>query len=457
LITLFLYWELMAIVSTVVIWCGANPRARAAGIRYALLHLLGGVVLKVGIEGITVHTKSIDLQPMLATDFDTWMLLIGILINAATPPLAAWLSDAYPASTPTGSVFLSAFTTKTAVLALLLLFPGEPVLIGIGLAMALYGIVYALLESDGRRLLAYTIVNQVGIMVCAVGLGTPQALNGAAALAVVNIVVMGLLFMTAGAVVYRTGGRNGGAPGGLVGAMPVTALCAVIGGLAISGVPLFAGFAAFPMLLEAASGSGRAVVYFLLLLTAVGVWLHAGLRYPWLVFFRTRTGPAPQGASEEAPWNMRLAMVLFAALSVGVGVYPDLLYRHLPYAVGDGPYSAGNVIFTLEVLGFAGLAFVLARRFVPYSTKVHLDADWLWRVAFKRLAGVGTTALTACAAAGARALGATAGPLARLRQRLFGPGTEDGSRGTFARSWPIGTTALWIAVLLSGYVLAYYF
>ena len=180
LITLFLYWELMALFSTVVVWCGGTAGARAAGIRYAIMHLLGGVILKVGIEGIAVHTGSIDIQPMLATSFDSWMILIGILINAAAPPLSAWLADAYPESSPTGSVFLSAFTTKTAVLVLMLLFPGEAVLIWIGIYMIMYGIIYALLENDARRILAYSIVNQVGFMVCAIGIGTQLALNGAA-------------------------------------------------------------------------------------------------------------------------------------------------------------------------------------------------------------------------------------------------------------------------------------
>ncbi|MGD8482186.1 MAG: proton-conducting transporter membrane subunit, partial [Gammaproteobacteria bacterium] len=198
LISLFLFWELMALFSTVVVWCGGTPAARAAGIRYAIMHLIGGVILKVGIEGVMVHTGSIEVQPMLATNFDTWMILIGILINAAAPPISAWLSDAYPESSPTGSVFLSAFTTKTAVLALILLFPGEPVLIGVGLYMVMYGIIYALLENDVRRILAFSIVNQVGFMVCAVGIGTQMAINGAAAHAFAHIIYKALLFMSAG-------------------------------------------------------------------------------------------------------------------------------------------------------------------------------------------------------------------------------------------------------------------
>ena len=290
LISLFLFWELMALFSTVVVWCGGTPAARAAGIRYAIMHLLGGVILKVGIEGVVVHTGSIEIQPMLANNFDTWMMLIGILINAAAPPVSAWLSDSYPNSSPTGSVFLSAFTTKTAVIALILLFPGEPVLIGIGLFMVMYGIIYALLENDIRRILAYSIVNQVGFMVCAVGIGTEMALNGAAAHAFAHIIYKALLFMSAGVVVYRTGFNRCTEVGGLFRTMPLTAICGIIGALAISGFPLTSGFTTKTMISQAAADESLAFVYMMLAAASAGVFLHAGIKFPWFVFFQKDSG-----------------------------------------------------------------------------------------------------------------------------------------------------------------------
>ena len=271
LISLFLFWELMALFSTVVVWCGGTPGARAAGIRYAIMHLLGGVILKVGIEGVMVHTGSIEVRPMMADNFDHWMILIGILINAAAPPLSAWLSDAYPESSPTGSVFLSAFTTKTAVLALILLFPGEPLLIGIGLFMVMYGIIYALLENNIRRILAFSIVNQVGFMVCAIGIGTQMAINGAAAHAFAHIIYKALLFMSAGAVVYRTGRNKCSEVGGLFRTMPLTAVCGIIGALAISGFPLTSGFTTKTMISQAAANESLVWVYFLLAAASAGV------------------------------------------------------------------------------------------------------------------------------------------------------------------------------------------
>ena len=449
LITFFLYWELMALFSTVVVWCGGTPGARAAGIRYAIMHLLGGVILKVGIEGVAVHTGSIDVQPMLATNFDTWMILAGILINAAAPPVSAWLSDAYPEASPTGSVFLSAFTTKTAVLALILLFPGEPVLIGIGLFMVMYGIIYALLENDVRRILAYSVVNQVGFMVCAVGIGTQMALNGAAAHAFAHILYKALLFMSAGAVIYRTGFSKCTDLGGLFRTMPLTAVCGIIGALAISGFPLTSGFTTKTMISQAAADESLVFVYFMLAAASAGVFLHAGIKFPWFVFFQKDSGLRPK----DAPWNMAAAMVLLSALCILLGVFPNLLYEFLPYPVDYVPYTAGKVLFYLQLLLFSGLAFFLLLPLMKRTLTISLDTDWLWRVLLFRIA----RAIHAAVAAVGLALQTRVSQvLAALRDRAGDHfGTQLTRAGVFARAWSIGTTALWIAVLLTAYVLVY--
>ncbi len=454
LITLFLYWELMALFSTVIVWSGGTPAARAAGIRYAIMHLFGGVILKVGIEGIVIHTGSIDIQPMLATNFDTWMVLIGILINAAAPPVSAWLSDAYPESSPTGSVFLSAFTTKTAVLALIMLFPGEPVLIGVGLFMVMYGIIYALLENDARRILAYSIVNQVGFMVCAVGIGTQMALNGAAAHAFAHIIYKALLFMSAGVVVYRTGKTKCTDLGGLFRTMPLTTVCGIIGALAISGFPLTSGFTTKNMIAQAAIGESLTVVYFALAAASAGVFLHAGIKFPWFVFFQRDSGLRPK----DAPWNMAAAMVLFSALCILIGVFPEVFYRFLPFPVTYEAYTAGKVLFYLQLLLFSGLAFFLLLPLMQRTLTISLDTDWIWRVALHSLAGRSYEGL---ARAGrfieARVRAAIGGTIARVQRYLDSPASDRAGRlEIFSRAQPIGSTALWIAVLLTGYVLAYF-
>jgi len=448
LISLFLFWELMALFSTVVVWCGGTPGARAAGIRYAIMHLLGGVILKVGIEGVYVHTGSLEVQPMLATNFDTWMVLIGILINAAAPPISAWLSDAYPRSSPTGSVFLSAFTTKTAVLVLILLFPGEPALIAVGLYMVMYGIIYALLENDIRRILAFSIVNQVGFMVCAVGIGTQMAINGAAAHAFAHIIYKALLFMSAGVVVYRTGFNKCTEVGGLFRTMPLTAVCGIVGALAISGFPLTSGFTTKTMISQAAADQGLVAVYFLLAAASAGVFLHAGIKFPWFVFFQRDSGLRPK----DAPWNMAAAMVFFSVLCILFGVAPELLYRFLPYPVDYQAYTPGKVVFYLQLLLFSGLAFFLLLPMMKRTNTLTLDTDWIWRIGLRRSWFAIESQL---GRAGSWLSSVRKRMLERMstRARFFFGGSP---RGVFAQAWPIGTTAIWIAVLLTAYVTFYY-
>jgi multicomponent Na+:H+ antiporter subunit D len=454
LITMFLYWELMAIFSTIVVWCGGTPGARAAGIRYAIMHLLGGVVLKVGIEGVVVGTGSIQIQPMLATDFSTWMILIGILINAAAPPVSAWLADAYPESTPTGSVFLSAFTTKTAVLALILLFPGEPVLIGIGLFMVMYGIIFALLENDVRRILAYSVVNQVGFMVVAVGIGTEMALNGATAHAFAHIIYKALLFMSAGVVIYRTGKNKCMELGGLFRTMPLTCICGIIGALAISSFPLTSGFTTKSMISQAAVDGNLVWVYMALTAASAGVFLHAGIKFPWFVFFQKDSGLRPK----DAPWNMGLAMIIFASLCILLGIFPELLYGLLPYPVDYQPYTVGKVLFYLQLLLFSGLAFFVLLPLMKRTMTISLDTDWLWRRAAVSLVRIIEQILSSIGEVIAVRRVRLQKFLHRMAINYLGqPHTADSKeRGVFARSWPVGTTALWIAGLLSAYVLLYY-
>ena len=453
LITLFVYWELMALFSTIIVWCGGSPTARAAGIRYAVMHLLGGVILKVGILGIVMGTGSIEIQPMLATNFDSWLVLIGILINAAAPPVSAWLADAYPNSSATGSVFLSAFTTKTAVLTLILLFPGEPVLVWTGLFMVMYGIIYALLENDIRRILAYSIVNQVGFMVCAIGIGTQMAINGAAAHAFAHIIYKALLFMSAGAVIYRTGMTRCSDVGGLFRTMPLTTICGIIGALAISGFPLTSGFTTKTMISQAAANEGLVTVYMLLAAASAGVFLHAGIKFPWFVFFQKDSGLRPK----DAPWNMGLAMALFAGLCILLGVAPNLLYQLLPYPVDYVPYTAGKVLFYLQLLMFSGLAFFLCLPLMKRTLTISLDFDWFWRVVMFRSAHFALEFATASRAKLDALAGGIGQAVAQTARKNMGKADEKSRPGVLARAWPIGATALWIIVLLSLYIGVYYF
>ena len=447
LITLFIWWEIMAIFSTIVVWCGGTEASRRAGIRYAMMHLLSGILLKIGIEGVYVHTGSLDIQAMLATDFYRWLILIGILINAAAPPFSAWLPDAYPETSPTGAVFLSAFTTKTAVLALILLFPGEQVLIWIGLYMVFYGIIYALLENDARRILAYSIINQVGFMVTAIGIGTELALNGAALHAFAHIIYKALLLMSAGVVVYRTGMRKCTDLGGLFRTMPVTCICGIIGALAISSFPLTSGYTTKTMISVAAEQEHLVFVWYMLAAASAGVFLHAGIKFPWFVFFQKDSGLRPK----DAPWNMAAAMIFFAFLCIALGIYPDPLYAMLPNAAIVSLYKPEKVVLYLQLLLFSGLAFFLLLNYMKRTLTITLDLDWIWRVAVLR---AGNLVYDACAVVRTAAEKTVLSFLKTGQERLDELSERDGLilRATSAT----GLAALYAMVLLTLYILVYY-
>ena len=444
LITLFVFWELMAIGSTLVIWSAGTRLAYRASLRYMMIHLLGGVLLMAGIAGHVADTGSIAFQRLATDSVAHWLILAGFLLNAGAPPLSAWLPDAYPEASWSGTVFLSAFTTKAAVYVLLRGFPGTEILVYIGLFMVFYGIVYALLENDMRRILAYSIVNQVGFMVTGVGLGTEMALNGAASHAFTHIIYKALLLMSAGSVLLMTGKRKCTDLGGLFQSMPLTAWCGIIGALSISSFPLTSGFVSKSMISQAASDMHLLAVWLLLAAASAGVFLPAGIKFPWFVFFQKDSGLRPP----DPPHNMRLAMLFFSALCIGLGIYPDPLYAMLPYPVEYVPYTAVHVVTQLQLLLFSGLAFFLLLDFLRRTLTITLDVDWFYR-AFRGW----QTSLRALCLLGSRGEH-------RLRQFVAvawkGLERHHGPEGVLARTWPTGSMALWMMVLLLAYLLLYY-
>ena len=375
LISLFIFWELMALASTLVIWSAQNEKSYKAGMRYISIHLLGGVILMCGIAGYVYETNSIAFTHMQLNSISTWLILCGFLLNAGAPPLTAWLADAYPEASYSGMVFLSAFTTKTAVYVLLRGFPGTELLIYIGLFMIFYGIIYALLENDIRRILAYSIINQVGFMVCGIGIGTEMALNGTAAHAFTHIIYKALLLMSAGSVLYMTGKRKCTELGGLVQSMPLTAICGIVGALAISSFPLTSGFISKSMITQASIDEHVLWIWLLLQIASAGVFLHAGIKFPWFVFFQKDSGLRPT----DPPINMKISMVFFAVICILIGIFPNILYNILPYNVNYQPYTVAHTITQLQLLLFSGLAFFIMLPLMKRTLTISLDFDWFYR------------------------------------------------------------------------------
>jgi len=381
--TLFVFWEIMAISSVFLVFYRKTKRSLEAGFRYILVHLFGGCVLLCGIVIHAVTTGSLAFELF---DFGTLaakFILVGFLLNAAVPPLHAWLADAYPEATITGAVFMTAFTTKSAVYVLLRGFPGVELLVWMGAIMALYGVVYAVLENDIRRLLAYHIVSQVGYMICGIGLGSEMAINGAAAHAFCHILYKSVLFMGMGAVIYVTGrskmtdlqGRS------LYKKMPITLALYMVGAFSISAVPLFNGFVSKTMIVAAAGALHRPSIELMLHLASIGTFLHTGLKLPWGVWFGTNKGTEDViEEAKEPPFNMLLAMGIAAGLCTLTGVYPKILYDILPYPVDFHPYAASNVVAMMQMLVLTLAAFWIYIDKLGGEATVSLDTDWPYRM-----------------------------------------------------------------------------
>jgi multicomponent Na+:H+ antiporter subunit D len=454
LVTLFVYWELTAISSVFLIWASRSERATRAGLRYLVIQvgsgvlLLAGVVLHYRATGSVAFTRLIGEDGSLATAGPGVLLILAAFgIKCAFPLLHNWLQDAYPKATVTGTVFLSAFTTKLAVYTLVRGFPGTDALIWIGVVMTLFPIFFAVIENDLRKVLAYSLNNQLGFMVVGVGVGTELALNGAVAHAFVHIIYKGLLFMSMGAVLYRTGTSKASELGGLYRSMPLTAVCCVVGAMSISAFPLFSGFVAKSLTLSAVAHEHLVWVWLGLLAASAGVMEHSGIKIPFFSFFGHDSGIR----CKEAPAHMLLAMGIAAVLCVAIGCYPAPLYALLPFEVDYQPYAdLGHCLTQLQLLLFAALAFgvlMRTRLYPPEVPSVNLDSDWVYRRGLPRLGGAvgGVAAKLRFALTGVA--GRWLSVALRTVHHLHGP------RGLLARTWATGGIAFWAILCLFGYLL----
>jgi multicomponent Na+:H+ antiporter subunit D len=376
-LTLFIFWEMMAFSSVFLVWYRKKRRSIEAGFRYLLVHTTGGLVLLAGIflRYQNIHDLSFVQIATNGATFADYLIMIGFMLNAAVPPIHAWLPDAYPEASVTGAVFMCAFTTKTAVYVLARGFPGFEALAILGAIMTVYGVGYAAIENDARRILAYHIVSQVGYMVCGVGIGTAMAVNGAVSHAYAHIIYKALLFMGAGAVLEMTGISKLNELGGLYRRMPLAMIFTVIGGISISGFPLTSGFISKSMIIAAAGESHRIGLLLMMTLAAVGTFLSVGIKLPYFIWFGKDSGVE----AKDAPWNMNLAMGIAAFLCFFIGVYPDYLYKMLPFPVSYHPYTSYHLAETMQLLGFTGLGFFIMVKKLTPKPKINLDLDWFYR------------------------------------------------------------------------------
>ena len=469
--TLFLFWEVAAVSSALLVWVRRDGRALAAGLRYLGMQMVSGVLLLAGIvllrhdlgaaPGWAEFRNLTGLLEDGGLGFDNLaptLILLAFGLKAAFPLLHSWLIDAYPESTPAGAVFLSAFTTKFAIYALARAFPGQSELIWIGALMTAFPIFFAVIENDLRRVLAYSMTNQLGFMVVGIGIGTQLAINGAVAHAFADILFKGLLFMAMGAVLYRVGHVNGSDLGGLYKSMPITTGLCIVGAASISAFPLFSAFATKSLIMSAAAHEHYLWLWLVLLFASAGVFHHAGIKIPFFAFFHHDTGIR----CKEAPRSMIVAMVLAAVASMTIGLLPlaglwfgasNPFYDLLPYDVQYEAYTTTHVITQSQLLFFSALAFATLMRtglYPPELRSVNLDADWFYRrVGYRIWDGV-ATAFVVLHRAGYTAAGRLAATALAVAQRHLGP------QGLLGRSWLTASMTLWVALLLAAYLVVFY-
>lgn len=447
LLTLFVFWELLAFTSVLLIWARRTQRAYMAGMRYLIIQVLSGVILLAGTLLYAGKHHTLAFGYIGLDGVGSWLIFIAFGIKCAFPFAHNWLTDAYPEATVTGTVFLSAFTTKIAVYALARAYPGTELLVYIGAAMTCFPIFFAVIENDLRRVLAYSLINQVGFMVVGVGIGTALAINGAVSHAFNDVIFKGLLFMSMGAVLHMTGKINGSELGGLYKTMPKTTILCIVGAASISAFPLFSGFVSKSMVMSAALSEGYDWVWLMLLFASAGVFHHAGIKIPYFAFFAHDSGIR----ATDPPKNMLLAMAIAACLCIAIGIYPQALYALLPYDTGYNPYDATHVLAQTQLLFFSALAFVwlnLRGMYPPELKSTNLDVDWLYRRLLPGVLQKSFAAIWQFDNAFRQAfmikLSLCFTYIARKNNRL---------NGLLSRNYPIGSMAMWVALVLATYLL----
>ncbi|PHS42046.1 MAG: Na(+)/H(+) antiporter subunit D [Robiginitomaculum sp.] len=458
LITLFIFWELLALSSVFIVWRG-GPKSYPAGMRYLAMHILSGVLLLAGLVIYGRETGSYAFNNIGLDAPGGWLMLLAFGIKAGFPLLHNWIQDAYPRSSVTGTVILSVFTTKLAIYALARGFAGTEMLIYIGGIMAVFPVFFAVLENDLRKVLAYSLNNQLGFMVAGVGVGSTLALNGVAAHVVIDILFKGLLFMSMGAVLHRVGTTKASELGGLFRSMPYTAVFCMIGAAAISAVPFFGGFVSKSMIIAAVFEDGQFIVFAMLLFASAGVLEHSGIKVPYFAFFAHDSGKRVQ----EAPWNMLVAMGIAAFFCIYLAIPGPFggmqhLYNLLPNEVAGAakfiPYSTDHVVFQMQLIMAAMFAFALLKRvglYPPERRAQILDFDWTYRrlgLALVKWVGAIWTRLGAFAIYLLKKFFSMIG---RRMYQVFSPA------GTFSQDAPSGIAAVLISGMLAAVLLVVYF
>ncbi len=450
LLTLFVFWEISAISSTIIIWIGNRKYSRQAGMRYLFIHITSGLLLLLGSILHYQEHQSLEFASMGLNSLAHMLIFLAFGIKCAFPLLHNWLQDAYPQASAVGTVALSAFTTKLAVYCLARGYAGTESLIWIGAIMTAFPIFYAVIENDLRKVLSYSLNNQLGFMVVGIGVGTTLAINGTAAHAFAHILYKALLFMSMGAVLHRVGTVKASELGGLYKSMPWTTVFCIIGAMSISAFPLLSGFISKGIILFAVAEEGHWIVWLVLLFASAGVLHHSGIKVPFFSFFAHDHGLN----CKEAPLNMLLAMGITAAMCILLGVFPSVLYKWLPYTMEFHPYTFDHTITQLQLFFFAILAFTVLYRngwYPPELRSVNLDTDWFYRKPLMALINAYSTGYGTLLDNWQTFKQHSLKKITMFTYQAHGP------KSPIARGASVGNMVIWVALLLSACLIFYYF
>ncbi|MBS3746408.1 MAG: NADH dehydrogenase [Wenzhouxiangellaceae bacterium] len=465
LLTLYICFEVLGIVALLLVVHDGTETARRAGVKYFWMIVLGGISLLAGILLFHALTGSFEMTPAIAADGDAplmWsvfaLLLVGFGVKAGMVPLHIWLPDAHPVAPPPASALLSGVMIKTGAYGIFrvldILFAGEsglegsgePMHIGanmglvvlwLGLATMLIGVVLALGQHHAKRMLAWHSVSQMGFILTGLGTGAYLGAEGAMASAggLLHVVNHGLfkgaLFLGAGAVVLRTGVADMYRLGGLWRRMPVTFACMLVAAAGITGMPLFNGFVSKCMIhhgLVEAAGHGGGVLLaaeWIFLATCAGTFASF-VKFIGLIFLR-RSETDWDDTVREAPAAMQAAMIVLTLPVIAIGMRPQWLLEGLitpglaALGVPTEPvphYLSHYFLSATDLYSFAGMAiagvglFVVGMRYGLF--KLHapnwVGVDYWYRAAGRGFIRVchGISALSGRTQAGIQALSSDA-------------------------------------------------
>ena len=341
---LFVFFEILCIASYALTAYEKDKAGTEAAMKYLIQGTVGSTFILIGIAFLyglfgTLNMADIAAKVPSAEPLHLFVILaffiVGFGVEAAIFPLNAWLPDAHSSAPASVSAILSGIAIKTGVYAIarvsytLMNAQGFFVFIsGLGIVTLVIGEIAAYRQKDDiKRMLAYSSIGQIGLIVFAVGMATSFGLFGALFQLVNHALAKCLLFLAAGYMIYRVGSKKLADMEGLGKKMPLTALAFTVAVFSLVGLPPFAGFMSKLSIVCAAIQTKQAAYLALVAVALAATVVEAGYFFRLLQGLYFKTGPAARRArpAKEAPVGALVPIFVLAALIIVIGVYPQLV------------------------------------------------------------------------------------------------------------------------------------